>query len=391
MPKRINTTDRVTGQTNEKFHITKEGFLVFDRAIIARSGTQDYFGYEWGMKGEDAQKRFTVYRPEEEVFSKESMESFANTVATNDHPPVFVNPENAKDYQVGYTGDNITREGDLMLAKLIITDAATIKDIQKGKRQISNGYSHALDFTPGIAKDGTPYDAIQSDIVGNHISIVEKARCGPTCNVNDSNPEKVIDMKKVTIDSIDYEVTEQAAQAIAKLQKSVDTAEAKAEAAEDEKEDIKKKSDKEKEEAEDEKEEAVKKATDSLQAKVDQLTQNQMTPESLDAIIVSRTAIINVAAKAIDGFKPEGKDCEAIKREVVLASMQSADSLEGKSQGYIEARYDLIAESTDSTMSSSLKNAFRKNAESTDAIEEDVVAAAQAKQRKRSADAWKEQ
>jgi len=47
-----------------------------------------------------------------------------------------------------------------------------------GKVELSNGYTSEIEFKAGKTNDGFEYDAIQTDIKGNHIAIVDKARCG---------------------------------------------------------------------------------------------------------------------------------------------------------------------------------------------------------------------
>ncbi|MGB1276011.1 MAG: DUF2213 domain-containing protein, partial [Nannocystaceae bacterium] len=70
----------------------------------------------------------------------------------------------------------------------VMTDKATIEAIESGKRQVSNGYMADYDMTPGVTPDGQEYDAVQRNIRGNHIAIVDRARCGPVCAVADGIP-----------------------------------------------------------------------------------------------------------------------------------------------------------------------------------------------------------
>jgi hypothetical protein len=61
----------------------------------------------------------------------------------------------------------------------LVRDDATNEAITAGKRQLSPGYDVRLDETPGITPDGKRYDAIQRDIVYEHIAIVTAGRQGP--------------------------------------------------------------------------------------------------------------------------------------------------------------------------------------------------------------------
>lgn len=50
---------------------TPEGYLVCKDVPIARTGTQQYRGAEFG--GPDAERAYTVKRPEDEVFTKAAL------------------------------------------------------------------------------------------------------------------------------------------------------------------------------------------------------------------------------------------------------------------------------------------------------------------------------
>ena len=86
-------------------------------------------------------------RPEEEVFSPETMASFEGMPVTNDHPPDGVDIGNIRALQKGHA-HNVRRgsgeESDLLLADLIITDPTLIDLILDGKREISCGYTYEL-------------------------------------------------------------------------------------------------------------------------------------------------------------------------------------------------------------------------------------------------------
>jgi hypothetical protein len=123
------------------------------------------------------------YRPASEVHDPVSLASFELIPVTNDHPPVMVNAENAREYTVGATSEGVKADGDHVAARLVIMDAKAVADVEGGKVQISNGYSCDLDETPGVAPDGTHYDAVQRNIRGNHVAIVDVGRAGPTARI----------------------------------------------------------------------------------------------------------------------------------------------------------------------------------------------------------------
>ena len=73
---------------------TSDGYITaFVRA--GRTGVQLYRGAELGRPDLDVVR---VYRPPEEVFSKDAMRSFAHRPVTLRHPPKPVNAKNWKQY-----------------------------------------------------------------------------------------------------------------------------------------------------------------------------------------------------------------------------------------------------------------------------------------------------
>ena len=70
---------------------TPEGFLICHDVPINRTGRQQYLRREIGLEGDGL---VTVYRDEDEVFSKAALASFEGKPVTQDHPPCAVEPHN---------------------------------------------------------------------------------------------------------------------------------------------------------------------------------------------------------------------------------------------------------------------------------------------------------
>ena len=123
-----------------------EGYLICVNVPIARSGAQKYMQDEVGQNGDGM---VTVYRPEEEVFSKATMASFEGMPVTNDHPQAEegVTVDNIQWLQKGHC-QNVRRgtgaESNMLIADLVITDPVTIQEVLDGKREISCGYNYEL-------------------------------------------------------------------------------------------------------------------------------------------------------------------------------------------------------------------------------------------------------
>jgi len=122
------------------------------------------------------------FRPPEEVFHPDSLASFALVPVTNDHPSELLTADNAKQYAVGSVSEVVTPDGDKVRASLMITDAAAIEALDAGKSELSCGYTANVEFSPGVW-NGQPYDAVQRNIRGNHVALVDAGRAGPACAI----------------------------------------------------------------------------------------------------------------------------------------------------------------------------------------------------------------
>ena len=174
---RMRVLDRST------FALDDNGYLNV-RARIARTGLHTYAGDE--IPGGHFNDRAVVHvlRPASEVFADEAMQSFAGLPITLGHPDSGVHADNYKAETVGVSTGTPVRDGDFLTVPLSIRDGETVaKIIEAGGMQISNGYTVDLDATAGTTSTGDAYDAIQRNIRGNHIALVDAARCGPECRI----------------------------------------------------------------------------------------------------------------------------------------------------------------------------------------------------------------
>lgn len=170
-----------------KRSLTPEGYLLCLSVPVARTGEMMYGEGEIAdangdmVKG-DVDGLIRVSRGPDDLFRPETIASFEGKSVTLGHPDEFVTPENVKQYEIG-TMLNVRRgtgvEDDLMLADLLIKDQRAIKAIQEdGIEEVSNGYEADYD-------QQQPGRAVQRNIVGNHVALVERGRCGPRCAIGD--------------------------------------------------------------------------------------------------------------------------------------------------------------------------------------------------------------
>lgn len=163
---------------------TPEGFLICKDVPIARTGTQQYRGCEFG--GPVADGIYDVQRPEAEVFDRAAMASFEGKPVCDEHPEEDVTPDNYGRYMKGVCRDVRRGDGDLsncLVADLVIYDADLINKIEAGKREISCGYDCLWNPTSDSSYD-------QLEIRGNHVAVVDKGRAGHKVAIRDTADDK---------------------------------------------------------------------------------------------------------------------------------------------------------------------------------------------------------
>lgn len=170
-----------TGQLGRTRETTPEGYLLCRDVPIARIGTLMYGKGEVPVTADDT-GLILIQRGEDVLFDPKTIASAESKPITDDHPDDWVNPENWKELSKG-TGQNVRRgdgiDSDYLLADLLITDKDTIQAVIDGKVEISLGYD--ADYTEVSKGKG-----LQSNIVINHIALVDKGRCGSRCSIGDS-------------------------------------------------------------------------------------------------------------------------------------------------------------------------------------------------------------
>lgn len=174
---------------------TPEGFLICYDVPIARTGSQKYGPGETpidvGPEG-----YVTIDREPVDIFREETLASFNGKPVTNDHPSVDVTPDNWRELAIGSVIDPRKGADGLMIADLVITDRHGIELVENGKVEVSCGYDADYEETgPGQGR--------QRNILGNHVALVERARCGPRCSIGDhEHPEKPMSKQKKFLDLV---------------------------------------------------------------------------------------------------------------------------------------------------------------------------------------------
>lgn len=182
--------DRYPLDDAAKVSITKDGYLIATPRV-ARTGIQLYYGRELGVTGRDASKVFKVFRPEAEVFHKDSMASYAYKPMTDDHPPENVTVDTWGKYSRGQMSGDVARDGDFIRVPMALMDGGLVKKYKDGKVELSMGYECEIVWQPGTTPSGDVYDASQKDIRINHCAVVDAARGGQDLRIGDGTGSRV--------------------------------------------------------------------------------------------------------------------------------------------------------------------------------------------------------
>ncbi|RVT95100.1 DUF2213 domain-containing protein [Sphingomonas crocodyli] len=330
--------------------------------LAARVGIQDYAGYEVGKPD---MSRVRVYRPAEEVFSRDSMRSFAAAPVTIDHPREAVTPWNWKDHAVGeVASDDIVKDGEAIRVPFLLRDAEAISTVLAGKREISMGYDCTLDWTPGQTADGEAYDAIQRGIRINHLAIVDRARGGPSLRIGDGE----MTTKTITFDGLPLLVTDAAEAVIGKLQAQIGTLTTAKDGVAAELATAKT---------------TIEAKDGEIAALKQQVADAEVTPAKLQSLADARAKLIDTAKKIAPAVVTDGKTDAEIRKGVVLARL--GDAAKDMSDAAIEGAFAALTPAG----SDALRDAITQQPISVgDARAE--YEASRAKQKQALSDAWKQ-
>ena len=160
-------------------YFTEEGYLV-DRPILTTIGILEYTNPDGTIRRE--------LRLPEEVFKEESLQSYKGKPIIITHDAGLITKDNVHENAVGTILSEGYRSGNDVRAEIIIHDTDEMK--LAGLKELSLGYNLDLDETPG-EWNGQPYDAVQRNIVINHLALVLEARAGEQARLNiDSRDRK---------------------------------------------------------------------------------------------------------------------------------------------------------------------------------------------------------
>lgn len=305
--KRFDFVGRLDGRTE-----LGDGSVRFT-ARLTRTGVFDYGDH-------------TELRTEEEVFAPAALDSFRGLVVTDGHQG-WVTPETWRDLAKGHVGDDVRRDGNFVVASLIVKDSEMLRKIDAGDiREVSMGYAVELRQESGETPEGERYDAVQTNIRGNHAALGPDgwARAGREARLLDGAAYPP-DMSTV-VQRVDAPTNDQ-------IRADLDAARADSDVLRKERDD-------------------ARKRADTLEAERDAARADaEKSKKDLDAQKASEASRIDARLNLLDAARSVlGKDFEAkgkTDREVREAALRKLDpsvKFDGKSDDYVAARFDLAIE-----------------------------------------------
>ena len=286
---------------------TDEGF-VRDAPIIGRTGILEYRNVDGSIRRE--------YRPPEEAFKADSLASIRGKPITLGHHGLVSSANYRETKPVGTVISDGRQDGNNIRADVVIYSLDT------DDRELSCGYQTDLEETSGVTPEGEHYDAIQRNIVYNHLAIVPRGRAG-NARLN-MDGEQILDMEvksmsKIKLDNgIEYDVPAEVEVAM----------KAMTEKADEQKKEF----------------DALSAKYDSATAEIEKLKQDAAKAEAdfkakFDDAVKTTIELRTIAQK--HGIEKADEMSNDEIKKAVVAKVHPKLSLDGKSAEYIEVAFDL--------------------------------------------------
>lgn len=301
-------------------------------------------------------------RHPDEVFKADSLATLKKRPVVDNHPRGgMVTARNTRGLAIGMNGDRTDRtDDDHVGVDLIITDDNAINKItadEHPKVELSCGYK--CDVIEEIGTfNGEHYDHVQKNIVYNHIALVDKGRAGAKARIyldsadgavvddyevelsGSDNPKRQRGDSKMTIklkregvqvgtfklDSVDIEIHEDSEKAVESVLARADSAVARIRELEQEKADALGKVEK------------MQGTIDEMKTKHDAAT----SPEVLAELAKERADMCGIASHL--GMKDFDSMTNPDLKRAIVAHANKGMKLDGKSEEYIEGRFDTVVD-----------------------------------------------
>lgn len=311
------------------------GFLTYD-FVAAKTGVFPYWDGNLG-------KVVMELKHPDDLLTEEVVQQLNKIPITEDHPYELVNLDNAKAFVKGMTHGGSRINNNCLEGNGTVFDAVLIGKILNGnKKECSLGFECELVEESGEYQ-GVKYDRKQKNFRLNHLAMVKAARCGHECTAKvDAKEDEAVQIRfdeidqyqnrrsektmKIKLDGIEHEVPDVVGTRLQNLEtkndeltKQVGQLEGKLDGKEDE----------------------VK----QLKQKNEDLEKNQISSEKLDEAIEERLTLVQNATSVLgDEYDFKGKNTREIKVDCIKKVSGEDFKEDGKSDEYINARFDTICD-----------------------------------------------
>ena len=215
-----------------KAELSKDGWII-DKPVITRSGIFTY---------RNGNKIVKEYRPEDEVFKADSLNTLKGIPITDGHKGILNAESNLDGIVVGSVMSPGEKADSNVVADIVIHNVKRIG----ARRELSLGYVCKVDETPGEF-NGEKYDCIQKDITYNHLAVVNKGRAGNArirLDADDlssfpTEDDMAENLAKIRLDGIDYQAAPEVVNKVTKLEESITALQTKLDKAEGERDTFK--------------------------------------------------------------------------------------------------------------------------------------------------------
>lgn len=284
---------------------------------ISKVGVFPYSGASIGAP--NPSEMYNVYRPEDELSSEETLKSFRLLPFINNHVMLGagvhgLTPAEQKGVE-GVIGDNVYYEDGTLYANIKVFSENLADLIDAGKKELSAGYRCNYEMVSGVW-NGIKYDAIQRNIRGNHLALVDQGRMGKDV--------AVLDHFKITFDAKDLQMAEEEKKKDDRLEKVLDWAE-KCMAKDAMEEEEKKKAEDEKDD-----EDKEKKAEDE-----DMDDKDKKDAKDSDISRIEKLEGIERTGAAMDALERQFADFKANSTKTILAEVAAKNVLADKLSHHI--------------------------------------------------------
>lgn len=166
------------------------GFWEIKDNPLSKEGVFPYLGKQIDPTGKrfglDPDRIYWVYRSKNELSNPETLKSFENKPFIDEHVMLGegCTPTDCKN--IAGVIHNIRVKGDMMIGDFTIYSDDIKREIMNGKKQLSLGYRSSFKQKHGVF-NGRAYDFLQVGMVGNHVALVGRGRCGSDVRIFDKS------------------------------------------------------------------------------------------------------------------------------------------------------------------------------------------------------------